>query len=173
MLLVVVSVATIVGLRDQYARLEGAARTQSEQQMLLIGRLVSRSLAADDLKAVERVLMDAVAQSPTLKSVAILDQSGGLTAAFPEIPAGGADGLFEFRSALAHDGQNLGQIVTRWSIVPGGTKTGERIAGAAFFTPALLVAIGFAFLFLVVQLGLRPLSRIHNNLAATQRREAG
>jgi signal transduction histidine kinase/CheY-like chemotaxis protein len=171
MLLVVASVATIVGLRDEYARLEEATRMQSEQNMLLVGKLVSKSLAANDMNAVESVLLEAIALSPTLKYAAILDRSGGLTAAFPDSPADGTDAIFEFRSALEHDGRTLGQIVTQWSKGPGRIRTGEQNAGAGFFTPALVAAIGLSFLFLVLQLGLRPLSSIHNNMAATLRRE--
>jgi hypothetical protein len=124
MLLVVASVATIVGLRDEYARLEEATRMQSEQNMLLVGKLVSKSLAANDMNAVESVLLEAIALSPTLKYAAILDRSGGLTAAFPDSPADGTDAIFEFRSALEHDGRTLGQIVTQWSIGPGRIRTG-------------------------------------------------
>lgn len=170
-LLVMASLGIIAERRDEYAHLEEATRDQAEQTMSLVGELISKSIAAEDINAVAGVLQNAVTLSPTLEYAAILDQNGGTIASFPDSPVEITDSISEFRGALEYGGRTSGQIVTQWLTEFDRVRAEEHIAKIILFTLVLLVAIALFFLFLVSQMALRPLSMIHANMAATLRRE--
>ncbi len=170
-LLVVASIGVIVERRHEYAETEEAIRAQAEQTMSLIGILISNSIAADDISVVESVLQDAVTLSPMLEYAAVRDRSGNPIAAFPDNQADSTDDISEFRADLQHEGRAVGQILTQWSTGPARLRTEAHVTQAMLLMSAVLVSTGLFFLFLVSHLALRPLSRIHANMAAALRRE--
>lgn len=165
------SVAIMAEGRDEYSRMDETLRTQAEQTIPRIAKLISGPLATGDISMIERSLRDVVSLSDPLKYVAVLDLTGAPLAAFPGTPAGKANDIAEVSAPYRFAGGTTGQIVTQWSTEAALARSEGRVADFVFFTLAPLLALVAAFLFFMSHLALRPLSRIQANMDSTLRRE--
>lgn len=157
--------------RNEYSDLQEQAQEQAEQAIALVSLFVSNSIAVSNTEAVESALREAVNVSPALEYVSVLDLTGHQIAAFPEIPVGRTDTITEFHRDIVKYGSKIGEMVALWSTEPSQARMEQHVARAVLFTSALLLAMGLFFVFLVSQLALKPLSRIHANMAGTLHRE--
>lgn len=171
MLTVTTSIAIVAEVHDEYSHQQATTRAHIQQSTLLVGKLVSKSLAAGDMNSVGSLLRDAVELTPAVERVSVFDESGRLIAAFPDTSAGDALGGPEFRAGLEYDGRNTGQIVTEWSLDSIRIATANHIVEIVFFTSALLIGMSLLMMILILKLAVRPLSNIHADMAATLRRE--
>mgnify|MGYP000241713598 CR=1 FL=1 len=159
--LLVALVVGAVARRTEGNRLQEQLNEQAGLTISLLSGLMLESIIVEDVPVLETGLYEALARTPKIESIQILNDEGAMIASANRPGTVAPEHLVTYEQPVEMEGFTFGTMIVKWSVLEGQILVQERVRYTIMWTILAIAGLSALILALINILALQPLKTIH------------
>ncbi|KPD11813.1 response regulator [Phaeobacter sp. 11ANDIMAR09] len=154
-----------VARRTESIQLRDQLSEQAGLTISLLSGLMLESIIVEDVPVLETGLHEALARTPKILSIQILNNDGVTIATAKRRETDAVEEFVTYEQPVEMEGFEFGTMVVRWSMLEGQAMVQEKVRYTIMWTVLAVAGLSALVLALVHMLALHPLRTIHRRMS--------